>query len=96
MDSRITKEQLRKVLATDMERLLDEVAKAVNEAKAGHIMDHSEELVRDAAGVFRQKLFEKALELRSQREAFSPGAQSRRSASGVEEQGHTDHSRYHR
>jgi len=95
MDSRITKEQLRKVLATDMERLLEEVAQAVNEAKPGHIIDDSEELVRDAAGVFRQKLFEKALELRSQREAFSPCAQSGRSASDVEEQGNTDHPRHH-
>jgi hypothetical protein len=78
MDGRITKEQLRKALSGDIEGLLDEVVKAVNEAKPGHIIDDSEELVRDAAGQFRQKLFAKALELRSQREAFSPSGQSRR------------------
>ncbi len=78
MDGRITKEQLRKALSGDIEGLLDEVVKAVNDAKPGHIIDDSEELVRDAAGQFRQSLFAKALELRSQREAFSPSRRSRR------------------
>lgn len=74
MDGRITKEQLKKALAADLEKLLEAAVEAVNQAQPGHIIDDSEEPVRDAAGVFRQKLFEKALELRSQREAFSPQA----------------------
>ena len=78
MSSRITKEQLKQVLSGDFDRLLDEVVEAVNRAKPGHIIDDSEEPVRDAAGEFRRMLFEKALELRSQREAFSPCGQPRR------------------
>jgi hypothetical protein len=96
MDGRITKEQLRKALAGDFERLLEAAVEAVNQAQPGHIIDDSEEPVRDAAGQFRQKLFEKALELRGQREAFSPCAQSKRPGSAVEEQGNTNHSRHPR
>lgn len=96
MDGRITKEQLRKALAGDIEGLLDEVVKAVNEAKPGHIIDDSEELVRDAAGQFRQMLFAKALELRSQREAFSPSGWLGRPGPSVEEQGDANNSCDHR
>lgn len=72
MSHGISKEQLKQALSGDFERLLEEVVEAVNQAKPGHIIDDSEEPVRDAAGEFRRRLFEKALELRSQREAFSP------------------------
>jgi hypothetical protein len=96
MDHRITQEQLQGVLAEDIVRLLAATVKAVNEAQPGHILDDSEEPVRDAAGHFRQKLFEKALELRSQREAFSPGGRLGRPGSAVEEQGQADDSRDHR
>jgi hypothetical protein len=85
MDGRITKEQLKQALSGDFDRLLDEVVEAVNKAKPGHIIDDSEEPVRDAAGQFRRMLFEKALELRSGREAFSPGGRSPRSKPHVEE-----------
>ncbi len=77
MSRGITKEQLKQALSGDFDRLLDEVVEAVNQAKPGHIIDQSEEPVRDAAGQFRQKLFAKALELRSQGEAFSPSGRSR-------------------
>lgn len=85
MDSRITKEQLKKALSGDFDRLLDEVVEAVNKAKPGHIIDDSEEPVRDAAGQFRRMLFEKALELRSQSEAFSPCGRTERPKPHVEE-----------
>jgi hypothetical protein len=78
MSNGISKEQLRQAVSGDIEQLLENVVKAVNEAQPGHIIDQSEEPVRDAAGQFRQKLFEKALELRSQREAFSPGGRPQR------------------
>ena len=77
MSSGISKEQLKQALSGDFERLLDEVVEAINQAQPGHIIDDSEEPVRDAAGEFRRRLFEKALELRSQREAFSPGGRPR-------------------
>ncbi|OHB61716.1 MAG: hypothetical protein A2Y76_00025 [Planctomycetes bacterium RBG_13_60_9] len=78
MSSQISKEQLKQALSGDLERLLDDVVEAVNQAKPGHIIDDSEEPVRDAAGQFRRRLFEKALELRSQGEASSPGGRSGR------------------
>ena len=86
MSGGITKEQLKQALSGDFDRLLEEVIEAVNQAKPGHIIDDSEEPVRDAAGEFRRMLFEKALELRSQREAFSPGRHPRRVPSEVAQQ----------
>ena len=79
MNSGITKEQLKQALSGDFDRLIDEVVEAVNKAQPGHIIDDSEEPVRDAAGEFRRMLFEKAIELRSQSEAFSPCGQRGRS-----------------
>ena len=85
MDDRITKEQLKALLAEDVETVLEEVVTAMNQARPGRIIDDSEELVREAAGEFRRRLFEKALELRSQREAFSPSAQRESSGDSVAE-----------
>ena len=85
MDSRITKEQLQQALSGDFDKLIDDVVEAVNQAKPGSIIDDSEEPVRDAAGHFRRMVFEKALELRSQREAFSPSGCPKRSGRSLEE-----------
>ncbi|MHC4464735.1 MAG: hypothetical protein ACYS30_25390 [Planctomycetota bacterium] len=85
MDSKITKKQLKQTLSVDIERLLDDVVKAMNTAKPGSIIDDSEEHVRDAAGQFRRMLFEKALELRGQSEAFSPSGQPGQSDNSLEE-----------
>ena len=85
MDSRITKEQLKQALSMDIDHLLDDVVEAVNRATPGSIIDDSEEPVRDAAGQFRRMLFEKAIELRGHREAFSPSGQSHRSDNSLEE-----------
>ena len=76
LDKRITKKQLKEALASDVDRLLDDVVEAMNKAAPGSIIDDSEEPVRDAAGQFRRMLFEKALELRGQSEAFSPSGES--------------------
>lgn len=83
VSSGITKEQLKQALSGDFDRLLDEVVEAVNQAKPGHIIADSEEPVRDAAGEFRRMLFEKALELRSQGEAFSPDGRRGQSKSDL-------------
>ena len=85
MDSKITKKQLKQTLSVDIEKLLDEVVEAMNTAKPGSIIDDSEEPVRDAAGQFRRMLFEKALELRGQSEAFSPSGQPGQSDNSLEE-----------
>jgi hypothetical protein len=85
LDNRITKRQLKEALAIDMDKLLDDVVEAMNKAKPGSIIDDSEEPVRDAAGQFRRMLFEKALELRGQSEAFPPSGQSGQSDGVLEE-----------
>jgi len=94
VEGRITKEQLCEALAGDFERMLEQTVEALNRAQPGHIIDDSEEPVRDAAGVFRQKLFEKALELRSQREAF-PSDRPGRPERSVEKQGRANDSCHH-
>jgi len=85
MDSKITKKQLKQILSVDFDKLIDDVVEAMNTAKPGSIIDDSEEPVRDAAGQFRRMLFEKALELRSQSEAFSPSGQPGQSDNSLEE-----------
>ena len=85
LSSKITKKQLKQALSIDIDSLLDDVVEAMNNAKPGSIIDDSEELVRDAAGQFRRMLFEKALELRSQSEAFSPSAEPDQSNGALEE-----------
>jgi len=85
MDDTITKEQLKELLAEDVEAVLEQVAKAMNEARPGRIIDDSEELVREAAGEFRRRLFEKALELRSHSEAFSPSERRERRSDSLAE-----------
>jgi len=72
---RITVEQLKQVLAADFERLVEQVAEAMNAAKEGHIIADTEELVRDAHGVFREQMYARAIRLlQSKQEAFSPSA----------------------
>jgi hypothetical protein len=70
----MTKEQLKALLADDMDAVVEKVVEAMNRARPGRIIDDSEELVREAAGEFRRRPFEKALKLRGQSEAFSPSA----------------------
>ena len=84
---RITVEELKQAMATDVERLAHEVAEAMNAAQDGHIIADTEELVRDAHAVFRERLYEKAIGLlQNRQEAFSPSARR------AEEQGPTaDH-----
>jgi hypothetical protein len=85
MDYRITREQLKQALSVDIEKLVDNVVEAINNAKPGSIIDDSEEPVRDAAGQFRRMLFQKAIELRGQSEAFSPSGRAERSEDSLEE-----------
>ena len=75
MRDQISKQQLKALLRDDVETVLEEVVAAMNQARPGHIIDDSEELVRAAAGEFRRRLFEKALKLRGASEAFSPSAE---------------------
>ena len=87
-DRKIGRRELKAALSEDMDRLLDQVAEAMNSAHPGRIIADSEELVRDANGVFREQLYQKAMDLlQGKQEAFSPSADGDRA---VEEQGPAD------
>jgi len=84
MDKKITAPQLKKALRGEVDTLIEEVVKAVNQAQPGRIIPDSEEPVRRASALFRQRLYERALALRQQQDepAFSPWAQRRRAEVG--------------
>ena len=76
-DKGITPEQLQAELQPDVKVLAKQIAQAINAAKAGQIIADSEELVRDAHAEFRQKAYQRALDLLQNQglhEAFSPSA----------------------
>ena len=83
-NKKITAEQLETVLQKDFKRLVEEVAEAMNSAQPGRIIADSEEPVRDASAVFREQLYQKAMDLlQDKQEAFSP---SEDRAESLEEQ----------
>jgi len=72
---RVSVEQLKQAVAAEVERLAEEVVEAMNNARDGSIIADTEELVRKAHAVFRERLYEKAIGLlQDQQEAFSPSA----------------------
>jgi len=74
MESKISVTELKKALEPELDHLLEEVALAVSHAPYGRIIADSEEPVRDAAALFRQQLYQKAITIRQQQiePAFSP------------------------
>jgi len=91
MDDKISMDELKDALAVDIEKLCREIVKAVNEARPGQIIADSEEPVRDASAEFRERLYQKALELRQRRiePSFSPSAQCQ--DTDLAQQGQADH-----
>jgi hypothetical protein len=74
-DQKITAEELKTLWAKDVDALAQKVADAINAARPGAIIDESEEPVRDANAVFREKAYQQALGLlqdKNLQEAFSP------------------------
>jgi len=75
MGKQVSVEALKQAMAADVERLAEQVAQAMNAARDGSIIADTEELVREANAVFRERLYEKAIRLlQDQQEAFSPSA----------------------
>ena len=75
---RIEPEELRQAVANDFEKMLKETADALNKARDGAIIADSEWIVRDAMARFRQKVYEKAVQMKADKAAkaaFSPSAQ---------------------
>ena len=66
------------------EDLCRQVADAVNAAATGHVLNHSEEPVRDLLGDFRQRVYQTAVQLRldAAEAAFSPARPYDRPALG--------------
>jgi hypothetical protein len=78
-DVKITTEQLTKAMDTEYQKLVQQVKDAVNLAPDGAVISGSEELVREAMARFRQKVYEKAVQLRTQaaQAAFSPSEEQK-------------------
>ncbi|NQT14993.1 MAG: hypothetical protein HQ582_19715 [Planctomycetes bacterium] len=74
MDREVFKRQMR----AELEILMEDVADAVDSAPAGRVIRDSEEPVRDLFAEFRQKAFEKAIQLKvdAAEAAFPPSEQS--------------------
>lgn len=90
-DPRITAEQLQALMQGDFQELTRQMADAINQAKAGRIIADSEEPVRDAHAEFRQRAYQRAMNLLQSgaaQEAFSPSAS--RAGASVEEQGQAE------
>ncbi len=71
--------KLEELLKEDIEKCIAEVTEAVNTARAGSVIDDSEEPVRIATGQLRQKIFEKALQMKidAAEAAFPPSAEDK-------------------
>ena len=81
-------EELRQSVAADMEKLLQQVAQSISQARAGAIIADSEEIVRQAMAEFRQKVYERAVQVaadKAAKAAFSPSAQSGHRPKGPEQ-----------
>ena len=80
---RLEPEELREAVKGDFEQMLKETSEALNKARDGAIIADSEMIVRDALARFRQKVFEKAVQMKADKAAkaaFSPSAQSQGNA----------------
>jgi len=76
-DKKITAEELLAALDLDLNDMAQKVADAINNATPGAIIAESEEPVRDANAEFREKLYQKAIDLLDEKqEAFSPSQDS--------------------
>ena len=76
----IEAKKLKELLTKDFEECIAEVVQAIDTAKTGSIIDDSEEPVRAATGKLRQKIFQKALQMKidAAQAAFSPSGQDKK------------------
>jgi len=73
----IEAKELEELLKEDIKECIAEVTEAINTARTGAIIDDSEEPVRTATAKLRQKIFQKALQMKTNaaQAAFSPSQQ---------------------
>lgn len=85
---RLEPKELEDAMRGEFQQLVRETAEALNRARDGAIIADSEFVVRDAMARFRQKVFERAVQMKADKAAkaaFSPSAKRGRDA--AEEQG---------
>jgi len=70
--AQLDRDELVHRMREDFERTMREVADAVNAAPDGHLIDGSEEQVRDLLGEFRRRSFEAAAQMRVEATEASP------------------------
>ena len=75
----IEAKRLEQLLKEDVKECIAEVTEAVNSARAGAIIDDSEEPVRIATAKLRQRIFQKALQMKTDaaQAAFSPSQRNK-------------------
>jgi len=80
----LTPETLLETLRGPFEELCRHVADVVNRAPTGHVLNHSEEPVRDLLADFRTTIYQTAVQLRidAAEAAFSPDGPNHRPAAG--------------
>jgi hypothetical protein len=75
--SKLDCDELIRQMRADCERLIRQVGEAVNSARDGHLINDSEEQVRDLMQEFREKTYQTATQMRIEATeksvAFSPG-----------------------
>lgn len=79
-DVQITEAELRKAMECEMATLMKEVRDAMNNARDGAIIKDSEGPVREAVARFREKLYQKAAQIKADKAAkaaFSPSSHAR-------------------
>jgi len=91
--SKLDREELVRRMREDFEATMLKVADAVNDAPDGHLIDGSEEQVRDLLGDFRRRAFQTAAQMRVEATegspAFSPcaeGSEAARDGAAVDAQ----------
>lgn len=75
---RLEAAELKRAMVSEIEQLMEETTEALNKARDGAIIADSEWIVREAMARFRQKVYEKAVQMKADKAAkaaFSPSAQ---------------------
>ena len=74
---KLDRESLRERLMAEFDRVVEEVADAVDDAPAGRVIRDSEEPARDSLDRFRQVVYERALQAKADaaEAAFPPSRQ---------------------
>ncbi len=74
----IDAEKLKELLQNEFEQCITDVTQAVNDGRAGSVIDDSEEPVRQVMARLRQQVFEKAIQMKTDaaQAAFSPSGES--------------------